>query len=62
MKAGSYQVKAKGHGSSFMPMMVTIEDDRITKIEVDSSGERAGWRMKSLSGCQPNCDWSNVKC
>lgn len=42
MKAGTYQVQAKGHGSSFMPMVVTIEDDRITKIDVDSAGETRG--------------------
>ena len=27
MKAGTYKVKAKGHGSSFMPMEVTLSDD-----------------------------------
>lgn len=42
MKSGMYNVKAKGHGSSFMPMKVTIDDDRISKIEVDSVGETSG--------------------
>ncbi|WEV39759.1 flavocytochrome c [Lactobacillus sp. ESL0681] len=42
MKTGKYQVKAKGHGSSSMPMEVSIEDDKITNITVDSSGETKG--------------------
>lgn len=42
MKSGKYQVKAKGHGSSFMPMEVTISDDKISDIKVDSSGETRG--------------------
>lgn len=29
MKPGTYDVKAKGHGSSFMPMKVTLSKDRI---------------------------------
>ncbi len=32
MKAGTYKVKAKGHGSSFMPMEVTLSDDAIQRI------------------------------
>ncbi|CCI84674.1 fumarate reductase flavoprotein subunit [Lactobacillus pasteurii DSM 23907 = CRBIP 24.76] len=42
MKAGTYEVKAKGHGSSFMPMKVTLSADRIEKIEVDAKGETKG--------------------
>lgn len=42
MKAGTYSVKAKGHGSSLMPMKVTVSQDRIEKITVDASGETAG--------------------
>lgn len=42
MKSGTYKVKAKGHGSSFMPMEVTIDGDKISKIDIDSSGETRG--------------------
>ncbi|QNQ80116.1 flavocytochrome c [Lactobacillus sp. PV034] len=42
MQAGKYHVKAKGHGSSFMPMEVTIADDKIKAIAVDSRGETKG--------------------
>ena len=42
MKSGKYQVRAKGHGSESMPMEVTIEDDKIKDIEIDSSGETKG--------------------
>lgn len=42
MKSGKYQVRAKGHGSESMPMEVTIEDDKIKNITVDSSGETKG--------------------
>ena len=42
MKPGTYAVKAKGHGSSFMPMKVTLSQDRIEEIKVDSSGETKG--------------------
>ena len=42
MQAGKYNVKAKGHGSSFMPMEVTIGDDKIKAITVDSRGETKG--------------------
>lgn len=42
MQAGKYNVKAKGHGSSFMPMEVTIADDKIKAITVDSRGETKG--------------------
>ena len=42
MQAGKYKVKAKGHGSSFMPMEVTIGDDKIKAITVDSRGETKG--------------------
>ena len=42
MKAGTYKVKAKGHGSSFMPMEVTLSDDAIQRIQVDASGETSG--------------------
>lgn len=35
MKSGIYKVKAKGHGSSFMPMEVTIKDDKVADITVD---------------------------
>lgn len=42
MKPGTYKVKAKGHGSSFMPMEVTVSEDRVEKIEVDSAGETKG--------------------
>ena len=39
MKNGKYQVRAQGHGSESMLMAVTIEDDKIKNIEIDSSGE-----------------------
>ncbi|MCD5488300.1 flavocytochrome c [Lactobacillus delbrueckii] len=42
MKSGTYRVKAKGHGSSFMPMEVTIENDKVEDITVDSAGETIG--------------------
>lgn len=42
MKSGKYQVRAKGHGTESMPMEVTIEDDKIKNITVDSSGETKG--------------------
>lgn len=42
MKSGIYKVKAKGHGSSFMPMEVTINDDQVAKIKVDAAGETSG--------------------
>ena len=42
MKSGTYRVKAKGHGSSFMPMEVTIENDKVADITVDSAGETSG--------------------
>ena len=42
MKSGIYKVKAKGHGSSFMPMEVTIKDDKVADITVDSAGETSG--------------------
>lgn len=42
MKSGKYEVKAKGHGSSFMPMEVTIDEDKIADISIDSSGETRG--------------------
>ena len=42
MRAGKYEVKAKGHGSSFMPMSVTLSEDKITDIVVDSRGETKG--------------------
>ncbi|ADX70515.1 Fumarate reductase flavoprotein subunit [Lactobacillus helveticus H10] len=42
MRNGKYQVRAQGHGSESMPMAVTIEDDKIKNIEIDSSGETKG--------------------
>lgn len=42
MKPGTYNVKAKGHGSSFMPMKVTLSEDSIKDIAIDSSGETKG--------------------
>lgn len=42
MKNGTYQVRAKGHGSESMPMKVMIEDDKIKDIQVDASGETKG--------------------
>lgn len=42
MKSGKYNVKAKGHGSSFMPMEVTIKDNKISNIKVDATGETNG--------------------
>ena len=42
MKSGTYEVKAKGHGSSFMPMKVKLSEDKIKEIDIDSSGETAG--------------------
>lgn len=42
MKSGIYNVKVKGHGTSFMPMKVTLSEDKIEKITIDSSGETKG--------------------
>lgn len=42
MKPGTYNVKAKGHGSSFMPMKVTLSKDKIENITIDASGETKG--------------------
>ncbi|MDO4903620.1 MAG: flavocytochrome c [Limosilactobacillus sp.] len=42
MKAGKYNVKAQGHGTSYMPMEVTLSENRIENIEVDSKGETRG--------------------
>lgn len=42
MKNGKYQVKAKGHGSETMAMNITIVDDKIKNIDIDSSGETKG--------------------
>ncbi|RMC51888.1 flavocytochrome c [Lactobacillus sp. ESL0228] len=42
MKPGTYDVKAKGYGSSFMPMKVTLSKDKIKNITIDSSSETKG--------------------
>ncbi|WP_240402338.1 flavocytochrome c [Lactobacillus jensenii] len=42
MKKGTYKVKAKGHGSSFMPMEVTLSEEKIEAIKVDAKGETKG--------------------
>lgn len=42
MKNGKYEVKAKGHGSEFMPMTVEILNNKISNIIIDSSGETKG--------------------
>lgn len=42
MKPGTYRVKAHGHGTSFMPMTVTLTTDQIKDIQVDASGETNG--------------------
>lgn len=42
MKPGTYDVEAKGHGSSYMPMKVTLSEDKIKDIKVDASGETKG--------------------
>lgn len=42
MKPGTYNVKAKGHGSSFMPMKVTLSATDIENISIDSSAETKG--------------------
>ena len=42
MKPGKYEVKAKGHGSSYMPMIVTLSENKIDDIKVDASGETKG--------------------
>lgn len=42
MKPGTYDVKAKGHGSSYMPMQVKLSEDKIENINVDASGETRG--------------------
>lgn len=38
MKSGKYEVRAKGHGASFMPMEVTLSEDKIEDIKVDTKG------------------------
>lgn len=42
MKSGKYEVRAKGHGASFMPMEVTLSEDEIEDIKVDAKGETKG--------------------
>ena len=42
MRAGTYNVRAKGHDSSYMPMKVTLSEDKIKNIKIDSSGETKG--------------------
>lgn len=42
MKPSKYSVKAQGHGSSYMPMEVTLSKDKIEDINVDASGETRG--------------------
>ncbi|AEG41329.1 flavocytochrome c [Lactobacillus kefiranofaciens] len=42
MKPGTYSIKAQGHGSSYMPMKVTLTEDKIKDIQVDASGETKG--------------------
>lgn len=42
MKPGTYKVKAQGHGSSYMPMEVTLSAEKIKNISVDASGETKG--------------------
>lgn len=42
MKPGKYEVKAQGHGSSYMPMTVTLSENKIDDIKVDASGETKG--------------------
>ncbi|BDR59878.1 FAD-dependent oxidoreductase [Lactobacillus xylocopicola] len=42
LKSGQYNVKAMGHGSEAMPMTVEINDNKITKITVDSASETKG--------------------
>ena len=39
MKPGTYDVKAKGHSSSYMPMQVKLSEDKIENISVGASGE-----------------------
>ncbi|MCI7336598.1 MAG: hypothetical protein MSH35_07725 [Lactobacillus amylovorus] len=42
MKPGTYDVKAKGHGSSYMSMQVKLSEDKIENINVNASGETRG--------------------
>lgn len=42
MKSGTYNVKAKGHGTSYMPMKVRVAENKITNIEIDGSHETKG--------------------
>lgn len=42
MKPGTYDVKAKGHSSSYMPMQVKLSEDKIENISVGASGETKG--------------------
>lgn len=42
MRAGTYNVRAKGHDSSYMPMKVILSEDKIKNIKIDSSGETKG--------------------
>ena len=42
MKSGKYNVKAQGHGASFMPMEVTLSENKIEDIKVDAKGETKG--------------------
>ncbi len=42
MKSGTYNVKAKGHGTSSMPMKVRVAENKITNIEIDGSHEIKG--------------------
>ena len=48
MKPSKYSVKAQGHGSSYMPMEVTLSKDKIEDINVDASGETRGVAFNRL--------------
>lgn len=48
MKSGKYEVRAKGHGASFMPMEVTLSEDKIEDIKVGAKGETKGCGRRSL--------------
>lgn len=54
MKPGTYDVKAKGHSSSYMPMQVKLSEDKIENISVGAAqaAKLRALRMKYSIACQ----------
>ena len=54
MRLGTYDVKAKGHSSSYMPMQVKLSEDKIENISVGAAqaAKLRALRMKYSIACQ----------